>query len=326
MLGPLFRLLDPPIAPPGHLASRFRTLAERGDETLRGLIAEHLSARHGAAHLESVEGRRDLDGHWRRRLARDRRELVPWLDAARPLFGTRILEIGCGTGCSSVALAEQGALVTAVDVDAGSIDLARARCELHGLDVEFVVANASEVAAKLGDEHFDQVIFAASLEHMTHRERLDAMSDAWRMLAPGSLWCITDTPNRLWFFDDHTSRLPFYMWLPDDLAFAYAHFSPRTGFRDVYDDWDEESALHFLRRGRGVSYHEFDLALAPSADLAVVSCLRLFLRERRRLHRLRSWRHRNEPQWRYPELLASLRPDLHPGFFQPSLDLVIEKR
>jgi ubiquinone/menaquinone biosynthesis C-methylase UbiE len=326
MLGPLVRLIDPPIAPADHLARCFRGLGKPEDAALRASIAAYLASRRGAAYLESAEGRRDLDGQWRRRLDRDRRELIPWLDAARPLFGSRILEIGCGTGCSSVALAEQGAAVTAVDIDAESIDLAQARCELHGVGVEFVIANANEIAAKLADEHFDLVIFAASLEHMTHRERLDAMSGVWRMLAPGSLWCVTDTPNRLWFFDDHTSRLPFYMWLPDDLAFAYARFSPRSGFREVYDDWDEDAALHFLRRGRGVSYHEFDLALGPSAELRVVSCLRLFLRERRRLHRLRAWRHRREPQWRYPELLASLRPDLHPGFFQPSLDLVIEKR
>jgi S-adenosylmethionine-dependent methyltransferase len=326
MPGPLRRLLDPPPAPPQHLARRFRGLEDADEAALGQLIAAHLEARHGAGHLESEEGRRDLDGHWRRRLDRDRRELVPWLDAARSLPGTRILEIGCGTGCSSVALAEQGAVVTAVDVDPGAVELARARCDRYGLDVDFVVANAVDLATKLADERFDLVIFAASLEHMTHRERLEAMSGTWRMLAPGSLWCITDTPNRLWFFDAHTSRLPFFMWLPDELAFAYARFSPRSGFHELYDAWDDASSLHFLRRGRGVSYHELDLALAPATGLEVLSCLPIFLRERRRLHRLRAWRRRDSVRSRYTALLASLCPELHPGFFEPSLDLLIRKR
>ena len=36
-----------------------------------------------------------------------------------------------------------------------------------------------------------------------------------------------ETPNRLLWWDHHTSILPFYGMLPDDLAIAYADRSPR---------------------------------------------------------------------------------------------------
>jgi S-adenosylmethionine-dependent methyltransferase len=236
-----------------------------------------------------------------------------------------VLEIGCGTGSSTVALAEQGAAVTAVDLDARVLDVARARCAEHGVEARFLALNASDVARKLAGEPFDLLIFFASLEHMTLGERLDAMRETWDLLAPGALWCVTDTPNRLWYFDEHTARLPFFQWLPDELAFRYARFSPRAFFGDVLGEHDAASELAFLRLGRGVSHHEFDLALAPAETLDVVSSLPLFHRARRPGHRLRRWHHRKRLPVRWEALLAEIRPDLHRGFFQPSLDLLIRK-
>ena len=49
------------------------------------------------------------------RLSRDRVAVIPWLDRTRPLRGSRILEVGCGRGASTVALAEQGAELIALD-------------------------------------------------------------------------------------------------------------------------------------------------------------------------------------------------------------------
>jgi 2-polyprenyl-3-methyl-5-hydroxy-6-metoxy-1,4-benzoquinol methylase len=318
------RLLRPP-ATPARLAARFRDLDTAAADTLRARLARHLAEGRPRGFLESDEGRRDLDSHLFRRLGYDRRCVVPWLDAARPLMGARVLEIGCGTGSSTLALAEQGAEVVAVDVDPRGLDVARERCRIYGLDATFVAANATEVAIKLAGECFDIVIFYASLEHMTHDERLTAMADTWNMLAPGRLWCVTDTPNRLWWFDAHTSRLPFFMWLPNDLAFDYSRFSARDYFREVYRDREREAELHFLRRGRGVSFHEFDLALGPAEGLDVVSSMRLFHRARRPLARLQELRRRKTLDVRYEAVLAEVRPDLHRGFFQRSLDLIIRR-
>jgi 2-polyprenyl-3-methyl-5-hydroxy-6-metoxy-1,4-benzoquinol methylase len=49
------------------------------------------------------------------RLQMGRYELIPWLEHTMPLRGKRILEIGCGTGAATVALAEQGANVAALE-------------------------------------------------------------------------------------------------------------------------------------------------------------------------------------------------------------------
>ena len=79
---------------------------------------------------------------------------------------------------------------------------------------------------------------------------------------------VYDTPNRLHPYDMHSFRLPFYNWLPDDLALLYMSKSPRTEFMPIINSAaDPRHALY--RLGRGLSYHEFDLAIGLS-ELEVV--------------------------------------------------------
>jgi hypothetical protein len=145
---------------------------------------------------------------------------------------------------------------------------------------------------------------------------------AWNMLPKNSFWCVIETPNRLWFQDDHTSLLPFFLWLPDDLAFLYSQYSPRESFSKSYRVLNEKNLLSFLRRGRGVSYHEFDLALGNSVDLDVTSSLALYLRAQEP-DRANQWL--NSIGHQYESLLMAIGPKIHPGFYQPQLDLIIRK-
>jgi 2-polyprenyl-3-methyl-5-hydroxy-6-metoxy-1,4-benzoquinol methylase len=255
------------------------------------------------------------------RLGRDRRTLIPWLNRTRPLSSSRIVEVGCGLGASTVALAEQGATVLGVDVDADRIEVARLRCAAHGVHAEFAVANAADLATSV-EPDASWIIFWASLEHMTISERLSALAAAWTLLGSGGLLTIVETPNRLWLADSHTSRLPYFNWLPDDLAFRYAPFSSRDGFRDVYEEKTDETMLHFLRRGRGVSFHEFELAIGPASGLDVTGCLQL---DRRRRNPLRAAGWRVSRAGRFEALIAAEAPDVPRAFFQPFLYLTIRK-
>ncbi|HUK38601.1 MAG TPA: methyltransferase domain-containing protein, partial [Methanomicrobiales archaeon] len=47
--------------------------------------------------------------------------------------GKKVLEIGCGIGTDTINFARHGALVTAVDISSNSIDIARRRAEIFGL-------------------------------------------------------------------------------------------------------------------------------------------------------------------------------------------------
>ncbi len=221
-----------------------------------------------------------------------------------------------------MALAEQGANVTAIDLDEGSLVVAGERCRAYGLDVSFIHANATEVGKLFSGQHFDYIIFYAALEHMTIEERMLSMRATWNMLAAGRLWVVIETPNRLWYYDAHTSLLPFHMWLPDELAFEYSRFSPRNNYRELYREYTDESRLHFLRRGRGVSFHEFELTMKPVAGLRIKSSLKVTNEKRGLLNAVKS---RFSNEHRYISLLRKISPELHEGFLQSFLYLIIEK-
>lgn len=258
------------------------------------------------------------------RLQGHRKQIIPWLDSVKRLEGLRILEIGCGNGSSTIAFAEQGATVTAIDVDESLLSDAKIRCQLYGLEVKFHLMNAAEVNQVFANEVFDLVIFMASLEHMTLDERLQSMKATYELLPKGGLWCIVGTPNRLHFLDSHTSHIPFFHWLPDELAVKYSQFSSRIEYKQEIMDIDDEKEkmLQFYRWGRGVSFHEIELALKPLNELKIISNKTIFFRNRNWLYKIGTQFSSN---YKYETFLNRLYPNIHRGFFQAYLDMIFEK-
>jgi S-adenosylmethionine-dependent methyltransferase len=304
---------------PAHLRQRH---INPGDEAIqaveRSCRANYYKGWRGEARYSKEGFEEDLRDNVSQRLESDREKVVPWTDAAMPLQGKRILEIGCGTGSSTVALAEQGAVVTGIDIDEDALVVARERCRAYGLQAEFRAMNAQSLARTFRQDEFDLIIFFASLEHMTIDERLGALSDAWDLLPRNAMLSVVETPNRLWYYDDHTSYLKFYHWLPDELAFHYSRFSPRENFREVYRKYDPASQEHFLRRGRGMSFHEFDLAIQPVKELRVVSSLSSFRGLRHKIRQRKTDR-------AYKAMLMRIFPGIHEGFFDSDLYLILQK-
>jgi SAM-dependent methyltransferase len=308
---------------PERLSRRFRTPHPAGMADLRRVLIESYFCQMPKGYLETSLGHDDLRDHLSGRLDTARMSVVPWLDDARRLDGATILEIGCGTGSSTLALAEQGAAVTGVDIDEGSLAAATERCRCHGVDAKFMVANGRDVAEILEGQHFDVIVFYASLEHMTVSERIAALGGAWDRLRPGDCLAVADTPNRLWPADDHSSQLPFYNWLPDDLALQVAHESPRELFRHTLETAAPDGLLALARFGRGVSYHEFEIALGPVDRLGFVSSVGMWRRE----HSL-TWRvaRRATHAARIEAVLRSTGPSRIPvGFYESSLELMFRK-
>jgi S-adenosylmethionine-dependent methyltransferase len=301
---------------PDVLRQHHTTLSDASFNTLRGSIATHYHSgdRSKDQYTDSVY-RADLTAHLTGRIESDRQTIVPWLNSLRALDGIRILEVGCGTGSATVALAEQGAIVTGIDIDTGSLTVARDRCRLHGQSADIRELNAAQIDQNFEAGEFDMVILFACLEHMTIAERLQALPSLWNTLKSDGVLAIIETPNRLWFYDHHTALMPFFNWLPDELAFAYSRFSDRKPFNDRYRQMTPDEMHRFLRQGRGASYHELECALP---GYRTVSSLSSF-------HGYRHTLRRSLRERRYKALIRSIRPDLHDGWFEPWLDIAVAK-
>lgn len=213
----------------------------------------------------------EITEHVESRIFIDRVRVIPWLAKALNLDNLQILEIGCGTGSSSVTLAEQGAKVFGIDIHKESLEIAKLRSKLYGLDIQFLVSSSVDIA-KL-NRKFDAIILYATLEHLTIEERLVTLKNCKSILNDGGFLITIEAPNRLWYFDSHTSELPFFQWLPDDLAYRYSRYSPKESFSSNYLDSNYDDLIGFLRRGRGVSYHEFELAFGDLSKTNIISRL-----------------------------------------------------
>ncbi|MCF7916352.1 MAG: class I SAM-dependent methyltransferase [Candidatus Omnitrophica bacterium] len=255
----------------------------------------------------------DLKNHLIARLENDRVFYIPWFNKIVKLKGANILEIGCGTGSSTVALAEQGAKVTGIDIDEGALKVARNRCKIYNLSATIISKNATEAYNELQNQKFDLVIFYACIEHMVYSERIECLKKYYDLLPKGAYLSIVKTPNRLWYFDGHTSRLPFFHWLPDKVAFDYAKFSKRINFKELYYEYSDEKLLHFLRTGRGFSFHELEIALnIPAKKYKIASYLKQhfipFSSDRK-----------------FYEFLTQIYPNVSKGFFYSTVNIIIKK-
>lgn len=274
-------------------------------------------------YLSSEDGRGDLDQHLFDRLNNNRERVVPWIvDAVGDLQGKSVLEVGCGTGATTVALAEQGADLLACDEHDGSLRVASDRLDCYGLSSELRCMDAKHVFAANSGRQFDVILFLAVLEHMTLTERLHALREAWAHTKPGGFIVVDETPNRLWYFDSHTAQEPFFMWLPDDLAIVYSAKTRRPRYNKLFRADHSDDSLLFARWGRGVSYHDFTVALEIEPEqLPVVSCKELFFR--RKTGQSNGFSH--TPWRKYEKFIHELAPQIHDGFFLAYLDLVFQK-
>ena len=84
--------------------------------------------------LQTDEGRRGMRAALVDRYLASRRHAVSWLDDVIGLSGSTVVEVGCGTGSSTVALAERNAVVFAIDIDEPSVAAARSRVDAHVVD------------------------------------------------------------------------------------------------------------------------------------------------------------------------------------------------
>ena len=105
------------------------------------------------------------------------------------LSGLRVLDVGCGGGILSEALAERGASVLGIDLAESALQAAEAH--RAGQAVEYRLESSREVAAR--GERFDAVTCMEMLEHVA--DPAAVLRDIHAVLKPGG-WAFFSTINR----------------------------------------------------------------------------------------------------------------------------------
>ena len=90
---------------------------------------------------------------------RDRHSAVlAWIDSLSYPRGTNVLEIGCGAGYMSVALAQKGFRVHAIDPSAAMIELAKQHGEESGVSGQLSLHVGDACSLQFEDNSHDLVI------------------------------------------------------------------------------------------------------------------------------------------------------------------------
>lgn len=81
------------------------------------------------------------------------------------LAGKKVLDVGCGGGILSEALARAGAHVTAIDLAEAPLKIARQHAKQEGLDIDYRYENISDLLKSHAGE-FDVIACLEMLEHV----------------------------------------------------------------------------------------------------------------------------------------------------------------
>ena len=101
------------------------------------------------------------------------------LDAAGVGAGTRVLDVGCGSGLTLVLAAQRGAVAAGIDISPGLLGVARER--LPGADLR----DGDMEALPFPDEAFDAVLGVNAFQFAGDPPQ--ALREAARVLLPGGL-------------------------------------------------------------------------------------------------------------------------------------------
>ncbi|WP_269931353.1 class I SAM-dependent methyltransferase [Aminobacter sp. HY435] len=150
--------------------------------------------------VHDAAGYEQLMGRWSRKLA------VPFIDFAGVADGDKVLDVGCGTGSLTFALAEAKNLGEIAAIDFSPVFVAAAQA--RNTDPRIKISQADACALPFEDKGFDRTLALLVLHFVPEAPR--AIAEMARVTRPGGVVAAT-----VW---DHYGGMPGMRMMVDALA------------------------------------------------------------------------------------------------------------
>lgn len=125
---------------------------------------------------------------------------APWdLDRPQPeivsleaagVFGSRVLDVGCGTGVTARYLASRGHEVTGIDSAAEAIEIARARIVAPSSSIALICADVLEALSCFEEASFDGVCDVGFFHALADEQRPGFVRGLAHVLVPGGVYAM----------------------------------------------------------------------------------------------------------------------------------------
>ncbi|MGD8176742.1 bifunctional 2-polyprenyl-6-hydroxyphenol methylase/3-demethylubiquinol 3-O-methyltransferase UbiG [Marinimicrobium sp. ARAG 43.8] len=105
-----------------------------------------------------------------------------FIDQHSPVAGRNVLDVGCGGGILSEALAQRGATVTGIDMGEAPLGVARLHAQESGLEIDYRQITVEDLADQ-SPERYDIVACLEMLEHVP--DPASVIAACARLVKPG---------------------------------------------------------------------------------------------------------------------------------------------
>jgi SAM-dependent methyltransferase len=168
--------------------------------------------------------------------------VVRWIGRLGPGRGKTALDLGCGEGRHTIALARKGYAVTAFDLEPLALRKARAYMEKAGLRATYVSGDALDL--RFDDAAFDLVLDYGCFHHVVTRDWARYRRGIARVLKPGGHLLLSVFSTK---FRHHPEERRTRDWLVH--RNHYDHFFTRASLKEALEPQFEVRGILEEREG-----------------------------------------------------------------------------